>query len=80
MSNQIQYWSDMTTLDSHHGESVYENIYKCNQCDYYNTKALQSESLCSSLNQLSQRFIETLLFHAALVLILGLLSLNNYYQ
>ncbi len=27
MSNQIQYWSDMTTLDSHHGESVYENIY-----------------------------------------------------
>ncbi len=74
MSNQIQYWSDMTTLDSHHGESVYENIYKCNQCDYYNTKTLQLESLCSSLNQLSQRFIdqrfiETLLFHAALVLI-----------
>ncbi len=27
MSDQIQYWSDMTTHEGHHGESVYGNIY-----------------------------------------------------
>ncbi len=34
MSDQIRYWSDMTTHEGHHGGSVYGNIYQCDWTIY----------------------------------------------
>ncbi len=45
MSDQIQYWSDMTTHEGHHGGSVYGNIYNV-QYDYSLICTIASISIC----------------------------------